>query len=127
VKKVIDRMDQERSALFKALSYRPYTYDQVFRDCFNMTVAEFAVASSQGPFSMQDRYVTEDIPMGATLTLSIGRKAGVSMPTYEAMIHLASAVNQTDFYARGRSLENLGLAGLTLEELKEYFVRGRRS
>ena len=125
VKKVIDRMDEERSALFKTLGYRPYTYDQVFRDCFNMDVAQFAATSSQGPFSMQDRYVTEDIPMGATLTASIGRKAGVPMPTYEAMIHLASVVNHTDFYAKGRSLENLGLADLSLERLKQYFLMGR--
>jgi opine dehydrogenase len=126
VKKVIDRMDGERSALFKALEYRPYTYDQIFWDCFNMDVSQFAATSSKGPFSMQDRYVTEDIPMGATLTLSIGRKAGVSMPTYETMIHLASVVNHTDFYAEGRSLENLGLADLTLKELKQYFLSGRR-
>ncbi len=126
VKKVIDRMDRERSALFKALEYRPYTYDQIFWDCFNMDVSQFAATSSKGPFSMQDRYVTEDIPMGATLTLSIGRKAGVSMPTYETMIHLASVVNHTDFYAEGRSLENLGLADLTLKDLKQYFLSGRR-
>ena len=126
VKKVIDRMDKERSALFQALGYRPYTYDQVFRDCFNMDVTQFAATSSKGPFSMQDRYVTEDIPMGATLTLSLGKKAGIPMPTYEAMIHLASVVNDTDFYAKGRSLENLGLAKLSLEELKQYFLLGRR-
>lgn len=126
VKKVIDRMDEERSSLFKALGYRPYTYDQVFWDCFDMDVTQFAATSSKGPFNMQDRYVTEDIPMGATFTVSIGRKVGVPMPTYEAMIHLASVVNQTDFYARGRSLENLGLADLSLEKLKQYFLLGRR-
>jgi opine dehydrogenase len=127
VKKVIYQMDGERSALFKALGYRPYTYDQVFRDSFNMDVAQFAAASSKGPFSMQDRYVTEDIPMGTTLSLSIGRKAGIPMPTYETMIHLASVVNDTDFYSRGRSLENLGLGSLSLEELKQYFLLGRKS
>jgi opine dehydrogenase len=125
VKKVIDRMDAERSALFRALGYKPYTYDEVFRDCFDMSVAQFAVDSSQGPFSMQDRYVTEDIPMGATLSLSLGRKAGVAMPTYEAMIHLASVVNNTDFYASGRSLENLGLAGVSLEGLKILLLNGK--
>jgi opine dehydrogenase len=126
VKKVIYRMDEERSALFRALGYRPYTYDQVFRDCFNMTVEEFAMTSSQGPFSMQDRYVTEDIPMGACLTTSLGRKAGISMPTYEAMIHLASVVNDTDYYAEGRTLENLQLAELTTEDLKQYFLTGKK-
>lgn len=126
VKKVIYRMDAERMALFKALKYPPYTYDQIFWGSFNMSVDEFAKTSSQGPFSMQDRYVTEDIPAGVSLTVSIGRKAKVPMPTYETMIHLASVVNDTDFYGKGRTLENLGLAGLNLEELKQYFLSGER-
>jgi hypothetical protein len=44
VKKVIYAMDAERSSLFKALGYKPYTYDQVFLDCFNM-----------GPFNCEVR------------------------------------------------------------------------
>jgi opine dehydrogenase len=126
VKKVIYRMDAERSALFSALGYRPYTYDQIFWDSFNMSVTQFAATSSQGPFSMQDRYVTEDIPMGASLTVSIGRKLGVPMPTYQTMLHLASVVNDTDFYAMGRTLENLGLADLTPDQLKDYFLTGKK-
>jgi opine dehydrogenase len=126
VKKVIYRMDAERSALFRALGYSPYTYDEIFWDSFNMDVAQFAITSSKGPFSMQDRYVTEDIPMGASLTVSIARKAGIPMPTYETMIHLASVVNDIDFYAIGRTLENLGLADLNSEELKHYFLSGKK-
>jgi opine dehydrogenase len=126
VKKVIYRMDKERSALFEAFGYQPYSYDQIFWDCFNMTVEQFAATSSQGPFSMQDRYVTEDIPMGASLTVSLARKAGIPMHTYEAMIHLASVVNDTDFYAKGRTLENLRLTDLSLEELKHYFLSCKR-
>ena len=126
VKKVIYSMDKERSALFKAFGYQPYTYDQIFWDSFNMTVEQFAIASSQGPFSMQDRYVTEDIPMGACLTVSLAREAGISVPTYEAMIHLASVVNDTDFYAKGRTLQNLKLAQLSFEDLKNYFLTGKK-
>jgi opine dehydrogenase len=127
VKKVIYGMDRERSALFKTFGYQPYTYDQIFWDCFNMTVEEFAITSSQGPFSMQDRYVTEDIPMGACLTVSLARKARISVPTYEAMIHLASVVNEIDFYAKGRTLENLNLAEFDLEGLRHYFLTGIRT
>ena len=126
VKKVIYQMDGERMNLFKAMGYRPYTYDEIFWDSFNMSVAEFAVTSSQGPFSMKDRYVTEDIPMGASLTVSLARKAGVVMPTYETMIHLASVVNDTDYYASGRTLGNLDLDHLSLEDLKRYVMTGKK-
>jgi opine dehydrogenase len=127
VKKVISAMDAERCALFRKLGYKPYTYDEIFHDCFNMTVEEFAATSSKGPFSMQDRYVTEDIPMGATLTVSLARKADVATPTYDTMIHLASVVNATDYYGKGRNLENLGLADLTLEQLETVLQTGSKS
>jgi opine dehydrogenase len=127
VKKVIYAMDAERSSLFKALGYKPYTYDQVFFDCFNMSVQEFAATSSKGPFSMQDRYVTEDIPMGASLTVSLARKAGLATPTYDCMIHLASTVNDTHFYRSGRTLENLGLGGMSLAQVDAYVRTGKRT
>lgn len=126
VKKVIYSMDAERSALFARLGYRPYTYDQIFADCFNMSVQEFAKTSSKGPFNMQDRYVTEDIPMGATLSLSLGQKAGVEMPTYECIIHLASIVNETDYFSQGRNLENLGLRDYSLDALEQYLQTGQK-
>jgi len=126
VKKTIYAMDAERQALFRALGYKPYTYDEIFHDSFNMSVEQFAANSSKGPFSMQDRYVTEDIPMGATLTASLARKAKVPTPTYDCMIHLASVVNDTDFYRVGRNLENLGLADLTLDGLERYLQTGQR-
>jgi opine dehydrogenase len=125
VKKIIYQMDTERSNLFSKLGYTPYTYDEVFTKCFNMTVQEFAKTSSKGPFSMQDRYVTEDIPMGATLTVSLAKKAGIPTPTYDTMIHLASIVNDTDFYASGRNLENLGLDKLSLTEFDKYLRTGK--
>jgi len=126
VKKVVNSMDSERSALFSKLGYKPYTYDEVFTDCFNMSVEEFARTSSKGPFNMQDRYVTEDIPMGATLSLSLGQKAGMAMPTYEAMIHLASVVNGVDYFSIGRNLKNLGLADMGLDEIEIYLQTGKK-
>ena len=126
VKKIINRMDRERQAILAALGYKPMTYEQVFTDLFNVSVAEFAVASSQGPFSMQDRYITEDVPMGVTLTASLGRLLGVPTPTYDAIIHVASLVNETEYYQTGRNLANLKLGGLSAAQLKEYVMTGRR-
>jgi len=127
LKRIVYAMDAERSSLFKALGYSPYTYDEIFFDCFNMTFGEFAATSSKGPFSIQDRYVTEDIPMGTTLTVSLARKAGVLTPTYDTMIHLASVVNETDYFGEGRNLENLGISDLTFRQLKKYVLTGDKA
>jgi hypothetical protein len=75
---------------------------------------------------MQNRYVTEDFPIGATLTASLARKAGVPMPTYDCMIHRASVVNETDYYHSGRNLENLKLAHLTLQQFEIYLQTGSK-
>jgi len=126
VKKIINGMDRERQMIMGALGYKPMTYEQVFADLFNVSVAEFAVASSQGPFSMQDRYVTEDVPMGVTLTASLGRLLGVPTPTYDSIIHIASLVNGTEYYKTGRNLANLKLGGLSAAQLNAYVMTGQR-
>ena len=126
VKKIINGMDRERQAIMAALGYPPMTYEQVFNDLFNVTVAEFAVASSQGPFSMQDRYITEDVPMGVTLTASLGRLLHVPTPTYDSIIHIASLVNATEYYKTGRNLANLKLGAFSAAQLNEYVMTGKR-
>jgi opine dehydrogenase len=127
VTKIIEAMDRERQAIMTALGYVPTkTGEQVDMELFNVTNEEFAVASSKGPFSMQDRYVTEDVPMGVTLTASLGRKLGIPTPTYDAIIHIASVVNETDYYGTGRNLKNLGLDQFSVEQLNRYVLTGER-
>jgi opine dehydrogenase len=126
IKKIINAMDREHQAIMAALGYVPQSYEQVFHDLFNVTVEEFAANSSKGPFSMQDRYVTEDVPMGVTLTASLGHLLKVPTPTYDAIIHIASVVNETDHYATGRNLTNLGLDSLSAEQLNHYVMTGQR-
>ncbi len=127
IKKIISAMDNERQCVMSALGYAPLTYDQVFSDVFNTTFEEFASKSSRGPFSMQDRYVTEDIPIGVTLTASLGRKLGVPTPTYDTVIHVGSIVNETDYFQTGRNLKNLGLEKMTVDEIKQYVMTGRKA
>ena len=64
--------------------------------------------------------------MGATLTASLARKAGVATPTYDSMIHIASVVNETDYFAAGRNLANLGLDHLSLEAFELYLQTGQK-
>jgi opine dehydrogenase len=123
VKMVINAMDAERQAIIRRLGLKPKTYDEIFEDVYYVPFEQFKAASAKGPFSMQDRYITEDVPMGCVFTSSLGRRLGVPTPTYDAIIQIASVVNGSDYSKTGRTLENLGLAKLSPARLRNFLLK----
>jgi opine dehydrogenase len=85
---------------------------------------EGRVANISGPSSVKGRYITEDVPYGLVPVAHLARKLGISTPTIDAVIHLASVINQTDYLKKGRTLEELGIAELGKEELMKMLRKG---
>ncbi|HPU01734.1 MAG: NAD/NADP octopine/nopaline dehydrogenase [Firmicutes bacterium] len=79
-----------------------------------------------GPFTVENRYITEDIPVGCNVYHQLGKAFGVKTPVIDAMINIASAILQRDFYATGYSLDYLGIGGMNKEELNHYLRYGER-
>lgn len=79
-----------------------------------------------GPDTMQHRYITEDAQVSVSLLVSVARKLGISIPYTEGMVAIASGLNDTDYYGQGRTLENLGLADMTMAEIEEYLETGEK-
>ena len=77
-----------------------------------------------GPKTTHDRLLTEDIPYGLVPLASFARLAGVPTPLMDAIINLASTVNESDYRQSGRSVESLGLSGKTPPEIIS-FVNGK--
>jgi opine dehydrogenase len=73
---------------------------------------------------MKARYVTEDFPYGLVPVALLARQLGIAVPTINAVIEIASVVNQTNYREEGRSLEALGIAGLDRGELKQGLEQG---
>jgi len=63
--------------------------------------------------------------MGVTLAASLGRLLGVPTPAYDSIIHIASLLNETEYYKIGRNLANLKLDGLSAAQLNEYVMTGK--
>lgn len=80
---------------------------------------EYAVFRTlKGPDSLMHRYIEEDAVACASMALSCAERFGVDMPVLKSVITLASAVNQKDYYAEGRTLEQAGFAkDMTMEEI----------
>ena len=70
-----------------------------------------------GPSGFTHRYVSEDAACGLAMLVSLGRRYGVPVPLTEAFLALAGVLGGRDYAAQGRTLESLGLGGLTAEQL----------
>ncbi len=82
------------------------------------------IANVKGPTTLQDRYLTEDLPCGLLPISQLGDLLNVPTPTIDAIIQLGSIVCQRDFWQAGRSLASLGLDAMGPHDIMRY-VSGR--
>lgn len=78
-----------------------------------------------GPFSMDNRYITEDIPIGCYLTKQLGEKFGVKTPMINAMIDLAEVMTRKPLCESvGYTLDFLGIGHMNKEKLNLWLREG---
>ena len=77
-----------------------------------------------GPQTLKHRYITEDVPYGLVPMSELGEKLEVPTPTMNAIITIASVLNQEDYRKTGRTLESLGLAELSKEQIIKFIEHG---
>ena len=93
-------------------------------DCIVPFEDQWETGYKTGPFSIQDRYVTEDVPVGCHIYHELGLKFGVATPVIDSMITLGSVMTGKDFYKTGLTLDDLGIGHLNKEELLDYLNNG---
>ena len=125
VLRLMDALDAEKMALSVALGLRPSSIDDLYIEYGSSP----SVYREKGePFGIRDRiwdrYITEDTPFGTVMFSSLGKLLGVPTPIADAINHILSVVEQSDFYAKGRTVERLGLTGLTVDEIQYYLQNG---
>jgi opine dehydrogenase len=122
---VADALDAERNRILKAFGCEPFRYLEAcrFRNATDLSAdpmevfRRWALGAPKGPASLNTRYIDEDIPMGLVLMSSLGRTCGQATPVCDSLVHIAGALRQRDFWAGGRTVDALGLAGLTVEQI----------
>ena len=85
---------------------------------------EGMVNKISGPESVKSRYITEDLPYGLVPIRKFAQQYDISTPLIDAVIEFGSVINQTDYMKEGISLEELGIAGLSKDELKQVLNEG---
>lgn len=128
--KVLEAVDKERIDVAKALDVKTtpikewltLAYGVKGKNLFEALQNNPAYKGIRAPPNLQHRYVFEDIPTGLVPFSSLGDMLVVPTPTIKTLINLASAMFETNFWDRGRTVERLGLAGLTVREIRELVL-----
>ncbi len=125
VLRLMDALDQEKMAIVAALGLQPASLDELYIE-FGASPSVYREKGE--PFGIKDRihqrYITEDTPYGTVMFSSFGRLLGVRTPIADAINHLLSSLEATDFNAHGRTVESLGLAGMTPKEIERFLHEG---
>lgn len=145
VARVYEALERERLAIldrlglrlhhYAGLDARGYNLGETLEECHDRILntsmdAAFGAGSIEagvqmkGPASMQDRFVTEDVPYGLVLLSTLGRLLDIPTPISDSIINLFSAINGTDYWAEGRGVDRLGLGGMTVERLEAFLQAG---
>ena len=138
IRRVTDVLDAERMAVREALGYGAPHFP--LRDHYNKAGegeewmygrAAHEKLTDSGDWREEidlknHRYMLEDTRLGLSLIVSVGRWAGVPTPVAEGLLNIASAVCERNLYSEGRTLENLGLADLSRDQMHELLQNGPR-
>ncbi len=86
---------------------------------------EYPMAIGTGPFSVDSRYMTEDLPVGCHVYHELGKKFGVETPLIDSMINFGNAMlPQHNFWEEGVTLEDLGIGHMNKEQMLDYLHNG---
>ncbi len=77
------------------------------------------------PHGLDHRYMHEDVGEGLVTYLALAEVAGIRLPVIESVVHIAGVLAGKDYFlAMHERLRCLGLAVMTLEEIKRYTATG---
>ena len=75
---------------------------------------------NSAPDSSMNRYITEDAAYLLVPCYEFARLTGVDTPIVESCLHIDNAYNGTNYFEQGRTLEKMGLAGMSAAEIMDY-------
>lgn len=130
IARVVEKLDAERVAIGRALGFEIASIHDFYRTSYGVDGPNLyeqvqkvrAYEGIKGPTSLNTRYLFEDIPTGLVPLSCLGKALGVKTPTMDAVVELGNSLLARDFRSEGRTLERLGLAGMTAEEIRLALV-----
>ena len=126
-----EAQDKEREQLCQAYGV-PFTslrdLIKQYSEATGKTIAEaqlnanFIKKSPAYDVDAWEQWINWDIPLAIVPMVLLAELAGISMPIHRGLIDLFSALLKIDFWKTGLTLERLGLAGMSAQEVVQYIT-----
>lgn len=130
---------EEEKALAKAMDVDVCRVD--YEDFFSRTTMygkeymgpDFAVPFEEkyenffgdGPFNLESRYITEDVPVGCYVYQQLAKKYDIPTPTIDSMIYLANVMIKRDLIKDSKyTLDYLDIDHMSHDQLHKYLFEG---
>ncbi|RPI27405.1 MAG: NADP transhydrogenase subunit alpha [Chloroflexota bacterium] len=134
VGRVLEVLDRERVTVASSVGIRARTaldwlklaYDTTGQDLYEAIQNQPGYYGIKAPSTLNHRYIFEDVPMSLVPIASLGQRYGVSVRGIDSIIRLACIIHRTDYWRRGRTVDKLGIGGLSVSELVRYVNEGIR-
>ena len=135
VVRFLEAVDRERLAVARAFGvevdsafdWLKRSYPDVTGDTLYQRLrSNKAYAGIQSPTTLKNRHLIDDIPTGLVPLASLGELAGVPTPAIRALIDIGGILLERNFRAEGRTVEKLGLAGMSVGEILKFVRTGAR-
>lgn len=137
VVRLIEKIDRERMAIGEKLGmkqntleeeilmvkWNPHGEDHVLPlyDAIHTPFLEVC----EGPFTLDTRHLTEDIPYGLVTYSSLGHMLGIPTPVSDAVTTIAEVLLDRDFWKIGRTVERMGFdPNWSASQLSRYLHEG---
>ncbi len=129
----LEKIDNERMEIGRALQIDTLTakdwlyesYGAKGRNLYETIQNNTAYRGLQAPIGLKIRYIYEDIPYSLIPMASIGKELNIKTPAMNCIINMAELMTGEDFYREGRTIERLGLKGLSVYEMHEVAKSGK--
>ncbi len=136
---LVEKIDRERMQIGEKLGMKQYTLEEEIlmvgwnRDGADTVLPIYEALHTpflevcEGPFTLDTRHLTEDIPYGLVTYSSLGKLLGVATPYCDAIITLSEGLLGRDFHTENcRTTRELGLQeDWSVDQIKRYLHEGK--
>lgn len=133
VAQLIQKIDDERVTVASALGVEVLSamewvhrvYDASGETLYEALQNNRHYDGISAPSTVDHRYIFEDVPMSLVPIASLARIVNVATPAIDTVVNMACFLHEKDYWATGRTVESLGLTGMSVREIHEYVETGK--